>query len=56
MIGHRYLWMNLHVVQFQYGFELRGLTYSQFVDFPRHHQMESLTKTIKLRPILYGIP
>ena len=26
----RYILMNLHVVQFQYGFELRGLTYSQF--------------------------
>ena len=31
IIGHRYLLMNLHVVQIQYGFELRGLTYSQFV-------------------------
>ena len=30
-IGHRYLLMNLHFVQFQYGFELRGVTYSQFV-------------------------
>ena len=27
---HRYILMNLHVVQFQYGFELCGLTYSQF--------------------------
>ena len=31
IIGHRHLLMNLHVVQFQYVFELRGLTYSQFV-------------------------
>ena len=30
-IGHRYLLIHLHVVQFQYGFELRGLTYSQSV-------------------------
>ena len=31
IIGHRYLLMNLHVVQFQYSFELHRLTYSQFV-------------------------
>ena len=31
IIGHRYLLMNLIVVQFQCSFELRGLTYSQFV-------------------------
>ena len=30
-IGYRYLLMNVHVVQFQYGLELRRLTYSQFV-------------------------
>ena len=30
-IGHRYLLVNLHFVQFQYGFELRGVMYSQFV-------------------------
>ena len=30
IIWHRYLLMNLHVVQFQYSFELRGLTYCQF--------------------------
>ena len=29
--SNRYLLMNLHVVQFQNGFELLGLTYSQFV-------------------------
>ena len=29
MVGNRYLLMNLHVVQFQYVFELRGLAYSQ---------------------------
>ena len=31
IIGHRYLLMNLNVVQFQYNFELTRLTYSQFV-------------------------
>ena len=31
IFGHRYLLMNLHVVHFQCSFELRGLTYSQFV-------------------------
>ena len=31
IIGHRYLSMNFHVVQFSYGFELIRLTYSQFV-------------------------
>ena len=29
-IGHRFVLMHLHVVQFQYSFELRGLTCSQF--------------------------
>ena len=41
-IGHRYLLMNLHVVQFQCGFELRGLTYSSIcTDFPRDHPVGS---------------
>ena len=31
IVGHRYLLMNFHVVQFQYGFELIRLTYPQFV-------------------------
>ena len=30
-IGHRFLLLNFHVIQFQYGFELIRLTYSQFV-------------------------
>ena len=29
IIGHRYLLMNFHVVQFKYGFELIRLTYSK---------------------------
>ena len=57
IVGNRYLLMNLHVVQFQYGFELSGLTYSQIcTDFPRYYRRESLTQTIKLRPILYRFP
>ena len=31
IIRHRYLLMNLHVVQLQYSFKLSELTYSQFV-------------------------
>ena len=31
VIGHRCLLMNLHVVQFEYSFDSRGLTFSQFV-------------------------
>ena len=31
IVGNRYLLMNLHVVQFQYGFELRRLAYPQLV-------------------------
>ena len=31
IIGHRYLLVNVHVTQFQYGTELLGLSYLQFV-------------------------
>ena len=31
IVGNRYLLMNFHVVQFQYGFELTRLTYPQFL-------------------------
>ena len=30
IIGHRYLLMNLHLVQFQYSFELMRLAYPHF--------------------------
>ena len=59
-IGHRYLQMNLHVVQFQYSFELRGLTYSQFVQtFPdiirwdlRHTQKNFVPSCIEFLNII----
>ena len=56
IIGHRYLLMNLHVVQFQYGFELRGYVLSICTDFPRYHRMESLTLKVEHHPILYRNP
>ena len=42
IVGNRYLLLILHVVQFHYGFELRG------TDFPRYHRMESLTRIVEL--------
>ena len=57
IVGNRYLLMNLHIVQFQYFFELIRLTYPQFVQtFPRCHRMESLTSTIEFNPISYRTP
>ena len=56
-IGHRYLLVNLHVIQFQYGLELLRLSYPQFcTDSPEDHLMEPSSLIIKFRPILYQIP
>ena len=49
--------MYFHAVQFQYGFELIRLTYSQFVQtFQDIIGVESLTLIIELRPIFCRIP
>ena len=49
--------MNLHVVQFQYGFDLHRPMYSQFVQtFQDIVRWEFLTSIIELRSILYRIP
>ena len=39
-IGHRYLLMNLHVVQFQCRFELRGTHVFSILFIPRYHRMD----------------
>ena len=49
--------MNLHLVQFQYSFELRGLTDPQFVQtFQDVIGRNLLTLIAELHPILYRIP
>ena len=53
-VENRDLLVNLHVVQFQYGFELIIVT-SICTDFPRYHRMEFVTSTKKPSPILYRI-
>ena len=59
IIGRRTLLMNFHVVQFQYGFELVRVDQTHVssicTDFPEYHVVDSLSSTIKFRPILYQI-
>ena len=60
MIGHRYLLMKFHVIQFQYGFELIRLTCSQFVHtfqdvikwHPGHRQWNFIPSRIEFLNII----